>query len=51
MKSIKVLVFLLFLKAIATSHNITANHKKVHLNKTKQNTLALLSPDRVMVGY
>ena len=51
MIDIKALVFLLILKSIASSSNITMNHKKIHLNKTKQNTLAILSHDKVMVGY
>jgi len=44
MAYIKTLVFLFII-------NKTTNHKKMHLNKTHQNTLAVLSHDQVIVGY
>ena len=51
MTYINALVFVLILKAILSSNNITTTHKRMHLNKTKQNTLAILSHDKVIVGY
>lgn len=51
MAYIKTLVFLFIIKTVVCSHNKTTNHKKMHLNKTHQNTLAVLSHDQVIVGY
>lgn len=51
MANVQALAFLLLFKVIASSTNITINHKRVQLNKTKQNSLAILSQNRVMVGY